>query len=77
MKSFQDCYEDRMKTVLFINFPEKACGVLSKIKGFLKKSVADKIQIKKDSEYLKEIIPLEYLPSDYGGKQKSCREISR
>lgn len=59
-----------------MNVAEFAAQAIQTIKLMMKKKLQLKFQIHKTLESLYDFIPIEYLPSDYNGTQKSCREIS-
>ncbi|XP_066153686.1 alpha-tocopherol transfer protein-like isoform X2 [Euwallacea fornicatus] len=65
----------RIKAIHFINTNNVLEHVMRLIKAFLPSKLLNKIHIHKTSESLSGHIPLEYLPSNYGGSEKAIEDL--
>ncbi|XP_028140953.2 clavesin-1-like isoform X1 [Diabrotica virgifera virgifera] len=66
----------RTHSIHFINSPSYMHHTITLFKTFLKKKLADRVYSHKSLDELLEHLPLDVLPSDFGGKQKSCEELA-
>ncbi|CAH1108272.1 unnamed protein product [Psylliodes chrysocephalus] len=65
----------RMKEVHLINYPNSIDTLMSVAKGLLQKKLYDRIFLHSSYDSLLEKIPRDMLPSDYGGQEKSLKEL--
>ncbi|XP_046665223.1 alpha-tocopherol transfer protein-like [Homalodisca vitripennis] len=70
-------YPERVAAIHIINPPSVMEMTLNLFKPFLKQKMRNRIQIHNKLESLKDHIPLESIPSDYGGLGPSCRDMNR
>ncbi|XP_063222922.1 alpha-tocopherol transfer protein-like isoform X10 [Bacillus rossius redtenbacheri] len=71
----QDCLPVRVKSIHLINAIFLAGKLLALIKPFLKKELAEMIHVHSSVEGLREFLPLDILPSEYGGQTESMTRL--
>ncbi|CAG9858108.1 unnamed protein product [Phyllotreta striolata] len=67
--------KSRVKQIHVIRTPSYVNILINIAKKFMKKKMADRIQIHKSIEELYKYVPQELMPADYGGKQPSINEM--
>lgn len=73
---FQEAHTMKIKSIHFINIPKLMDKIMSLMRPFLKKDLIDNIHIHQSgSGTLENIIPIEHLPKELGGKYKTLEEI--
>lgn len=72
---YQTAYSARISAFEYINVPKYFDLVLQILKLCLKPKMFEKIRIHKDLSSLQKIVNKKYLPSNYGGDQKSVEEL--
>ncbi|KAL3275388.1 hypothetical protein HHI36_020152 [Cryptolaemus montrouzieri] len=72
---FQDALPIRLKSLHFFNSTPVLDTVLTMIKPFLKKEIAEMLYVHKTVKDMQNFVPLECFPSDYGGKATSLAEL--
>lgn len=65
----------KMKKFYSYNAPTVLYAVISMVRTFLPKKLNDRIVFAKDNSLLKEVVPVEIIPSEAGGEGKSLREL--
>ncbi|XP_028140957.2 alpha-tocopherol transfer protein-like isoform X1 [Diabrotica virgifera virgifera] len=66
----------RTHSVHVINAPSYYNQIVTLFKSLAKKKLADRVHVHKSLDELLKHLPLDILPSDFGGKQKSCDELA-
>ncbi|XP_072394631.1 retinol-binding protein pinta-like [Diabrotica undecimpunctata] len=66
----------RTHSIHFIYAPSYYHHTINLFKSVLKKKLSDRVYSHKSLDELLEYLPLDVLPSDFGGKQKSCDELA-
>ncbi|KAL6256812.1 hypothetical protein P5V15_011752 [Pogonomyrmex californicus] len=72
----QEAAPIRLKALHILNAMPIVDTVLNLIKPFLKKELIDLLHFHSNMETVKEFLPIEALPNEYGGKAGSVNEIS-
>lgn len=75
MKLYMEAFSARLISIQYINCPSFVDTVLTLLKPILKEKLYNKIVVNKNMESFYKIVPKKYLPSDYGGEQKSLEEL--
>ncbi|XP_028140956.2 retinaldehyde-binding protein 1-like isoform X3 [Diabrotica virgifera virgifera] len=65
----------RTHSIHFINAPAYYHHTITLFKTFLKKKLSDRVYSHRSLDEVLKHLPLDILPSDFGGKQKSCAEL--
>ncbi|KAK5638182.1 hypothetical protein RI129_012477 [Pyrocoelia pectoralis] len=65
----------RLKAIHYLNVGLLVDGLMSLVKPFLKSELIDSVHVHNSIETLIQHIPIECLPSDYGGSQPSFKEL--
>ncbi|XP_063917933.1 uncharacterized protein LOC135133460 isoform X2 [Zophobas morio] len=68
-------YSLPLKRVFIVNTVPYVSTLMTVIKAFLKPKIFERIHVCKDTSILREHLPLEMLPSDYGGTEKSIEQL--
>ncbi|CAG9832925.1 unnamed protein product, partial [Diabrotica balteata] len=73
---FENVHSFRLKAIHYINPPGYFHNTITLLKSMLSKKLSERVYSHKTINDLTKYIPLDLLPSDYGGKQKSCSELA-
>ncbi|BFG05195.1 alpha-tocopherol transfer protein [Drosophila madeirensis] len=65
----------RIKGIHFINCPKEAVALLNLAKGLMPSKLQQRFFVYKNLEQLSKVIPLEYLPEEYGGSNGRMSDI--
>ncbi|KAG5883899.1 hypothetical protein JTB14_037183 [Gonioctena quinquepunctata] len=80
MKKFvmniEKVYNNAMKQFHFMNCPRFAYSLMNLMKSLMKPKLASRVFLYEDASIIREIIPLEALPSDYGGPELSLYKLN-
>ncbi|KAG5883902.1 hypothetical protein JTB14_037186 [Gonioctena quinquepunctata] len=69
-------YNNRVKQFHFLNCPSFVSNLLNMLRSLMKPKLAARIHVHQDASSIGKIIPLETLPSDYGGSELSLFELN-
>lgn len=73
----QNAYSDRINGVHNIRLPSYAHHVVSLLKSVFSNKLSSRVYVHNDLESLYKYVPKNILPEDYGGPEKSLKEIHR
>ncbi|SPP74024.1 alpha-tocopherol transfer protein [Drosophila guanche] len=65
----------RIKGIHLINCPKEAVALLNLAKGLMPSKLQQRFNVYKNLEQLSKVIPLEYLPEEYGGSNGRIADI--
>ncbi|CAH1108283.1 unnamed protein product [Psylliodes chrysocephalus] len=67
---------NRMKQLHFLKPPSFISNLLAIVKNFLSAKLRERVITHKSVESILKYVPLELLPTDYGGEEKSIKELA-
>lgn len=71
----QEAYPQRLKEIHVFNAPPFVDWILNVFKALMKEKMRNRFYVHHGHETLHQYVPREILPAEYGGKEKSCREL--
>uniref|UniRef100_A0A6P7GRF7 Clavesin-1-like n=1 Tax=Diabrotica virgifera virgifera TaxID=50390 RepID=A0A6P7GRF7_DIAVI len=73
---FENVQSFRLQAIHYYNTPGYFHSTITLLKSLLSKKLSERVYSHKTIDDLTKFIPLDLLPSDYGGKQKSVNELA-
>ncbi|XP_072384028.1 retinol-binding protein pinta-like [Diabrotica undecimpunctata] len=73
----ENLYSTRIKEVHILNYPSVFDKLLAIAKLFIKPKLYDRLKLHSSFESFLNYVPLEVLPKDYGGEEKSLDELEK
>ncbi|XP_050508089.1 alpha-tocopherol transfer protein-like [Diabrotica virgifera virgifera] len=73
----ENMYSTRIKEVHILNYPSVFDKLLAIAKLFIKPKLYDRLKLHSSFESFLNYVPLEVLPKDYGGEEKSMDELEK
>lgn len=75
MTLHQEAFSSRIINIHYLNSPSFIDALLALFKPIFKAKIFNRILIHKDLNSLHDVVEKKYLPRDYGGEEKSLKEI--
>nr|XP_023013370.1 alpha-tocopherol transfer protein-like [Leptinotarsa decemlineata] len=72
----ENAFNSHIKQVHFLNYPSIAEPLIVLAKQLLNPKISQRFHFHKSEEDIRKFIPIEVLPKDYGGKERSLKELN-